>query len=191
MLSSALTIPFFLNYVGSVDLTDLLQYLSEGANITITTETPSTALTTCNSQLTSQVEAQSVSSCTPAERTAETSGNQENVVKINNTSPFDAPSVSSVVDAAFQLEAAVRAKPKTAGRKRLTSHRLLTSDEIYDQKKKEKEEKELKAKQKEERKRAREIKAQEKNVKKAKKCLAKQPASEPGDRHFSDILFGN
>ena len=74
-------------------------------------------------------------------------------------------SIASVlVTDAFSREAAVRRPPKTGGRKRLSSHRLLTSNAIVTAKRLELEKKEREAEEKEERKRKREKKAAEEMV---------------------------
>ena len=69
---------------------------------------------------------------------------------------------SFLVTDAFSREAAVWRPPKTGGRKRLSSHRLLTSDAIVTAKRLELEKKEREADEQAERKRKREEKAAEK-----------------------------
>ena len=99
------------------------------------------------------------------------------------------PSLGTVVDSVFELDKAIKTKPK-AGPKRLTPHRLLTSDEIYHQKKEDKEQKEIKEKEKEQRK----LERKRKQENKAKKIVKKQKKSKESaslDRHFNDALSSN
>lgn len=87
---------------------------------------------------------------------------QLEIIPSSANANLDVISWKDEVKKVFQLPAPIvqTTKPKTS--KKLTSHRLLTSDEIYMQKKKEKEQKEKLEREKEERKLKRERKSAEK-----------------------------